>query len=301
MRKIFDSLFILLAMSLLPSMAHASFFAAAHPDDIELFMGGAVLSDLQSGAPTIFIVLTGGDAGAGTGAVAPGYGINIYSNGYAKTRISAHVSAVRFAAGTAGTPIEATTWGTVTIAGKVVDYAKFGSVYSYHLYLPDGGFGGAGFPGTNYQSLQKLYGSQIASVDSYGSVKNSYTRADVLAVLRGILAKHGAGVSKWINLQESNTALSPNDHSDHTHASLFMQEAASSYPCYSLAKFIDYDTANRPENLSEARIRDKFAMWGALNSGLIDLGNPRTYEPGHNVWVPREYLSTLAGQGSCVF
>ena len=291
------NLIVSLALVGASSVAQSAVFVGAHADDIELFMSQNMLGDLRGQAPTVFIVGTAGDAGAGKGE-----GSNIYSNSYGAVRSAAHVAAVRFAMSQSGARVPQTVASTESMGGKTINVLTVGNVKFYNLMLPDGNFGGTGYPSTGNQSLSYLNTGRISTITSLDNLNTRYTLPELRATLRDIVTKNMRGIpTVWVNLQDDASGTNPSDHSDHTTLSRITQDALASNTCVHRALFVDYDTANRPVNLNANQINDGFAVFGTLNAYLVNQGNPSTYDGGHTQWLSRQYYRTVHGTGSCNF
>src|SRR5690606_24321463 len=112
----------------------AAVFIGAHPDDVELFMGRSASVDVYTNNPTVFIVITAGDAG-NMASVGP----NSKGIPYYRARLRGHEAAVRFWKGLNGLPVPATVYSTELVGTKNIEKATFGNIVLYNLNLPDGG------------------------------------------------------------------------------------------------------------------------------------------------------------------
>lgn len=274
--------------------AHAAVFFGAHPDDIELFMNRNASTDVYVNSPTVFVLTTAGDGGNGGG------GYNSHGTPYYRARLAGHEYALRFWQSLNGQPVAQVSYSRETIAGKSIEKATFGNVVIYNLNLPDGNMDGSGFSTTGSQSLAKLRAgliSQIVSVDN-----NSYTLAQLKQVILEIIRINNIGTpTVWVNIQDPDGSYNPGDHSDHLTTGQLVLDAIQTTPCINKVMYVDYDSANRPENMTVAEKNIHVGTWGALNSGLVNSGNTNTWEPGHNSWLGRQYMRTSASGIACNF
>lgn len=287
--------FVAIACLLVATPAVGSVYVGAHPDDIELFMGRNAADDVSSGARVVFILLTAGDAGYGTGVGANAYGIPYY-----RARLDAHEKAVRFWASLKGLRPPQSTKSVGPILGHQVERVDIGPMVTlYNLNLPDGG-------GINpdAQSLRKLMSGEIATITSVDGGA-SYTQVELGAVIRNIIAVTHAGVfATWVNFQDEDATINPGDHEDHLAAGALVAYALagdSGFSCVNKARFTGYSTQDLPLNLSPADQVGHSATWGVINGALVDEGNPTTWDSTHLAWLGKQYYRQEIGTGTCSY
>jgi LmbE family N-acetylglucosaminyl deacetylase len=270
---------------------HASVFIAAHPDDIELFMSVNASADVKNGARTVFILTTAGDNGYKTSVGDNDSGIPYY-----RARLIAHEKAIRFwrsLSGKKGTP---TQYQTMVVAGHTIERADIDDVTIVNMNLPDG----VATDGTTLTGL--LYG-QVATLTTIDG-SNTYTLPDLKETIRQIIAQTQHGVSDiWVNFQNEDTSVNVNDHADHNATARIVAAAlaeSTPFACTHKARYLDYVVGTLPVNETDDQRDVHYATWGALNSGLFDNGNRTTYEPTHNVWLGRQYVTLTPGPGNCM-
>lgn len=277
--------------------ASAAAFIVAHPDDIELFMNRNAANDIVSGAQSVFIVTTAGDAGSGN------KGWNLHGIPYYRARLAGHEAALRFLQGTNGNALEKTRYSTEVIGQYAIEKASFGNVVIYNLNLPDGNVDGGGYSSTGYQSLRRLLDGRIATITSVDG-KNTYSLSALKTVLQSLISiNHRASPTVWVNTQDHDAQINPGDHVDHMSTGELVTSALRLRPfnCINIAHFQDYSIASLPENMSADEKNRHAGTWGALNTGLINSGNYPSWEPGHNSWLGRQYYRTEEGSGNCHF
>src|ERR1700761_4961757 len=134
-----------------------SFYFAAHEDDWQLFMDPTAFEDVLGGAAKpVFVYVTAGDDGLGTGSGGRKYP-------YYLARENGAANAMRFMADADRTPT-AETDGQMTFNGHPIRRTSYHNTVGYFLRLPDGDALGQGFSGTGYQSLKKLANGDIATL-----------------------------------------------------------------------------------------------------------------------------------------
>lgn len=293
----------LLAMALLvpaASPAISSIFIAAHADDVALFMAQNAWTDLQGGDRSVFILTTASDDGHGD------YLPNPVGKSFYKARQDGHERVIRFWLGSAGAPVGATATSHVLINGKSVERTVIDNrIVLYQLHLPDGGYNGSGYASTGNRSLARLLAGAIPTISAVtaGNPTN-YSLAELRAVIRAIVLQHGHGqASVWVNMLDEDSSRNPGDHSDHNATGRLMAGvlAVAPLPCANVARYASYANAAKPANMPAASSLYHHASWGALNSALVDGGNPSTWDNGHNSWMGRQYFVAQAGSGPCTF
>ena len=161
MKRIFLLLLIFVFALKAQAQVQVSYYVVADADDWQLFMGAKLISDLDAGGKAVLITLTAGDEGNGNTA------FNGSSIAYYLAKERGGVFSSKFVADYMNTPYPETylvpTAQTVVISGKTLTKYVYGnangvgSVVNYFLRLPDGGPTGAGFSGTAFKSLKKLF------------------------------------------------------------------------------------------------------------------------------------------------
>ncbi len=280
--------------------ALSSIFIAAHADDVALFMAQNAWTDLQDGDPTVFILTTAGDDGHGD------FQPNPTGRSYIKARQEGYERVLRFWLGSGGTPLSATTTGTVIINGKAVERTILNNrIVLYQFNLPDGNYDGNGFSATGNRSLSKLLAGAIPTLSAVTSGNpTNYSLAELQGTLRAIVLQHNHGTSSvWVNMLDENTSRNPGDHADHNATGRLMAGVLGAAPlqCANIARFTSYSNASRPANLSAASSAYHTASWSVVNSGLIDGGNAGTWDSTHNGWLGRQYFVSQLGSGPCNF
>ncbi|HLX79985.1 MAG TPA: PIG-L family deacetylase [Burkholderiales bacterium] len=281
------------ALARLPG--RASFFIAAHPDDIELFMARNAWSDIKrKHVKTVFVVLTAGDAGQGKtsdGVREP----------YYRAREIGHQRAVRYWASLSDAESVVPREEVVTISGQVLQRQSIGEdIALYNVRLPDGNGQGTGYPATGQQSLTLLRSGGIPAIRSIDS-KLLLSYDELKALMQGIVAHEARGSRKiWIHIIDEDGGSNPSDHADHTATSEMVRDALSEYPytCASFARYTSYANARKPQNYSLKDSVTHVATMDVLNSGLIDGGHAKT---SHDPWLKKQYFRSRDRRSLCNF
>ncbi|MGB8120887.1 MAG: hypothetical protein WCF56_19520, partial [Pseudolabrys sp.] len=121
-----------------------SFYFAAHEDDWQLFMNPSAFKDVIGGATkTVFVHLTAGDAGLGTG-------LGGRKHPFYLARENGAEAAMRFMADADGAPGERVA-APMMFNGHSLYRVSYRNTVGYFLRVPDGNASGAGYPQTGFQ------------------------------------------------------------------------------------------------------------------------------------------------------
>jgi len=279
---------VLAALALLgaaPTPAPVSLFVVAHEDDWQLFMNPDATHALDRGGRAVFVHLTAGDGGRGTGGVpVPFY----------RAREEGALRAIRFLVNSR-TPDQRGLGSTmrretVTIAGHHLLRVGYGPVVAYFLRLPDGnGDDGQGYASTGHQSLDRLRTGASPVVTAIDGSARYRGWADLTATLAAILAAERTAAPARLHAPEPDPKLNPGDHDDHRNAGRAAQTVVAASGCVTLTFHDGYDTANRPMNVTGDDLLAVVGAWGATTSALADNGAPSTWGTEHNAWLTRQY------------
>jgi len=277
-----------------------TFFVVAHADDWQLFMGVNSWNDVRAlevlgiDNKVVFIHTTAGDAGLGTGS-------NGKPKPYYVAREDGANRAIRFLAniGEEGTqPVRE----SLLLNGKKLKRIIYKNTVTYYFRLPDGNGDGNGFPGTDNQSLQRLYNGQIDMITSIEGRPRFDDWDDLVETLRAIITLEAQDATNvWINIQDPDETTNSGDHSDHKHTAYAMQDAVSTLPCVNQALFRTYGINQEPVNLVDEDQWKHVALWGVTTSGIADSYHQSTWDSVHNSWLGRQYYRIVQGNGACAF
>ncbi len=262
-----------------------SVYVSAHPDDWQLFMNPNAYNSVKGvNEKVIFIHTTAGDAGDGI------------TNNHYLAREEGSLRAIRFMSNTFtnnGAPGTNMNQTTVNVNGHQILKFTYRNIVAYFLRLPDGDYRGTGYPGTNNQSLQKLYNGSITTISAIDGSASYSSLTDLKNTLKSIVQTESTGSIKF-NLADHDSSINPDDHSDHINSSLIMQDVSSSIGGVTLNLYSEYDTAIRAVNVLNNDFLINAGTWGATASGISDKNFFSTWDNDHNVWLFRQYLRTLA-------
>ncbi len=263
-----------------------SVYVAAHPDDWQLFMNPNAYNSIKgTNEKVIFLHTTAGDGGNGT------------SSAYYTAREEGSLRAIRFMSNTftnAGAPGINMNQATVTVNGHQILKMSYRNAVIYFLRLPDGDYGGQGYPLTGNASLQKLYNGTISSIAAINGSTTYSSLTDLENTMKAIVQSEALPSSTIkFNIADHDSSINPDDHSDHIYSSLIMQDVANSIGGVTLNLYSEYNTASRPVNVFNDNLLINAGTWGATASGISDKTFYSTWDTDHNVWLYRQYLRTI--------
>jgi len=259
-------------------------YVSAHPDDWQLFMNPNAYYDLQNPEnKVVFLHITAGDAGSGTG-----------NTSYYLAREEGSLRAIRFLCNAInyelkqGAEMSAT---QVLINGHLVLRYVYANAVAYFLRLPDGNFTGVGYPIHNHASIQKLYDGSVASFSAIDNSTKYASLNDFIKTIRDLLTLESNTMGEvTFNIADTNATMNPEDHSDHLHSSLIMQNVAKQLKMPSVRLYEEYATDKKDQNVFEDAFLVCAGTWGATASGLSDFYHNSTWNEGHNIWIGRQYF-----------
>ena len=296
--------------------AATSFYFAAHPDDIELFMARNAAYDVASGAKVVFVVTTTGSF-VRTDGVVRVRGAGVYpdlvppsTTPYYLTREAGHAAALADWYKLQNKPFGNNRLTTVTIRGKAVQRTKIGgagsNVIMYNLRLVDGDDEDrSGFTWFRNQSLTDP-SARISAVD--GSA--SYTWTELKSFVNGLIAREQDAADSWVNIPEYWEDGVPEvhyDHDDHKTTGRLVSHALQDYAatsparCIRTIQWIGYATEDAAENYtaSEAALQDK--VWQDIIDAKVRAGGPAIAADPHARWFHRIYASANGVNGVSAF
>jgi LmbE family N-acetylglucosaminyl deacetylase len=268
--------------------ANAALFITAHPDDVAYLMNKNAQNDVRNNYPTVFVLLTAGDAANGTGLAG-----NTNNTPYYRARLKAYELYVQFWRGlNPSLAVAIPRHSVVVISGKYVESVQMGNVVMYFLNLPDNG------------TLSQLAAGSIASVTSISPV-NKYTLAEVKAVIREIIRinNHATAMIN-LNTQDPDSAWNPGDHPDHLATGAIVNAAVSEVPaynCLNLLFYRGYVISGYAPTYDPDELSVHLATIGALNAGLVANGNKSTWDAFHNNFAGKMDFRGVLGSGNCAF
>jgi hypothetical protein len=270
-----------------------SVYFAAHADDWQLFMNPSAFKDVIKGASkTVFVHVTAGDAGAGTGA-------NGRKFPYYRARENGAEAAIRFMADADSSPGEKSE-SHATFNGHPVYRIAYRNTVAYFLRVPDGNPLGGGYARTGFQSLKHLSTGENATLTAIDDSTVYHGWSDLVATLREILVyERGEARLLQINAAERDPRRNPRDHSDHLMTARAADEAARGLPCVRRVAYVDYATMNLPPNLS-AEDRDlESSVYAVTLAGVLAYDHAASWHHYDESFVGRNYFRVTEPNGGC--
>lgn len=217
----------------------------AHQDDDTLFMHRDLRDQLDGGGAMTTVFVTAGDAGQG--------------ETYWLSREAGARAAYSEMTG-------ADSWVNETVSLDI-----FGQSYQiasswladrpevrlYFLRLPDGP-GGRGTAAQGFQSLEKLWMDEIATVSAVDGMA-VMTRIDVLNVMLALMLKHQPDS---LMIPDVFSRYAAGEHSDHRHTARFAMLAHQLYDTeHEIEAFVGYSTRLLPANITGAEFDRAVAVF----------------------------------------
>jgi hypothetical protein len=294
------SVVVLAALAAAPALAgeaappdKVSFYFAAHEDDWQLFMNPSAFDDVAGGAAkTVFVHVTAGDAGIGTGA-------NGRKHPYYRARENGADTAVRFMVD-ANTAPASETAAHLDFNGHEVYRVAYRNTVRYFLRVPDGNPGGTGYAGTGWQSLKRFADGAIDTMTAIDDSAVYHGWGDLVATVRAIMAfERGGATLTQINVADPDPAINPGDHSDHLMTSRLAVEAANDLGCVRRVYYVDYASSKLPENL-DARQRDmESSVFAVTLAGVLALDHGTAWRRYDDWYVGRNYFRVEEPAAAC--
>ncbi|MHC4068256.1 MAG: hypothetical protein ACYS18_04780 [Planctomycetota bacterium] len=270
-----------------------AFYFSAHEDDWQLFMNPNAYRDVQRpSTKVVFVYITAGDDGAGLGNAGR-------ARPYYLARENGAKLSVKFIADANNTPA-ASVNSFATVSGHKIKTFHYRNTVSYFLRLPDGNIEGPGYPATGFQSLKRLREGAIPAMTAIDDSTTYKGWADLTKTLRELIdAERGSAENVWVNIADTNLQRNIGDHADHQHTAQAVLEAVEDLPCVNKALYLNYVTADLPENMPPAEQQIESGTFAALTVGLTQLDHPSPFEPMHRSWLSRHYFRTEPAKQKC--
>ena len=259
-------------------------YVSAHPDDWQLFMNPNAYFDLQKPEnKVIFLHITAGDAGSGTG-----------NTSYYLAREEGSLRAIRFLCNAItndlkqGAEMSET---QVLINSHLVLRYGYANAVAYFLRLPDGNLTGVGYPIHRHASLKKFYEGSVTTLSAIDKSTKYQSLDDLVATISDLVTLESNAIGEVsFNIADTNAEINPEDHSDHIHSSLIMQKVAKQLKIPSVRLYEEYATNLKDQNVFDDAFLVCAGIWGATASGLSDYYHDSTWNEGHNIWIGRQYF-----------
>ncbi|HEY5128841.1 MAG TPA: hypothetical protein VIJ35_16390 [Bradyrhizobium sp.] len=270
-----------------------SFYFAAHEDDWQLFMNPSAFEDVINGAAkTVFIHMTAGDAGLGTGRNGRKHPLYLARENGAET-------AVRFMADADDIPARKLV-SHQSFNGHPIYRISYRNTVSYFLRVADGNPQGGGYQHTGFQSLKRLAdgaNNRLAAVDG-STVYRGWD--DLVSTVRKIVDfERGRAPLVQLNVAETDARTNPNDHSDHLLTAKAALDAVSELACVRRVYYIDYASSRLPENL-DAQQRDReSSVFAVTLAGVLALDHRTSWHHYDTSFVGRNYFRVEEATARC--
>jgi hypothetical protein len=270
-----------------------SFYFAAHEDDWQLFMNPSAFLDVADAkTKAVFVHLTAGDAGLGTGTGGRKFPYYLARENGAET-------AIRFMADAGNSPL-AKNESTVRFNGHSIYRVADRNTMAYFLRLPDGNLTGAGFSTTGNQSLSRFAAGQISTLPAIDGSTSYRGWADLVSTLRALLNfERGSAGSVRINVAEPDAHINPDDHPDHLMTSKAALDAAKDLTCANRAYYVEYASSGLPENLDPQGRDLEISVLAVTASGIMAFDHGSIWQQHHRSYLGRNYFRVENGTGHC--
>jgi hypothetical protein len=261
-----------------------SFYFSAHEDDWQLFMNPSAFRDVLDGIRTIFVHLTAGDGGLGTGTGG-------HKRAYYLAREHGAELAIRFMADAGDYLIPTESASTQqAIHGHPIRRVAYRDTVSYFLRLPDGNPEGTGYADTGHQSLKRLAEGQIRTLTAIDGTTTYRGWRDLVTVLRGLIEfERGNARSLHLHVPELDPALNLDDHADHIATAKAAVAAADGMSGTELLHHVGYASAERPENVGGYDRDMKCAVYAVTLAGVMAFGHPTAWPHYDQAFIARNY------------
>jgi len=264
-----------------PSYRKASFYFAAHPDDWQLFMNPFAFLDVADTATkVVFVHMTSGDAGLGTGTGGRKHPLYLAREHGAEL-------AIRFMADANGAPKDKIE-SVIAVNGHSIRRIGYKNTVNYVLRLPDGNPAGSGYPETGNQSLQRLANGDIDTCTAIDGSAAHHGWADLVATLCAIVDVEGARCAAIdLHIPEPDPVINPGDHADHLATARAALDAAGWRTSARWHYHLGYSSAALAENLTPQQRDMKCAVFAVTVAGVLALDHGATW---------RQYDQAYAGR-----
>lgn len=258
------------------------FYAVAHPDDWQLFMGIEAYRDIQdSSNKVVFIITTAGDATFNNPSV---------NMKFALARENGVLNSVRFCSDMKSELDSSCRIKRGVINDHRILHYPYKNVVTYFLRLPDGCLS-AGYKG---QSLEYLYQHRIDALQSIDGQETYSGWDDLVQTTRSIIQKELDGQT-WsaINFPDFDERYNPRDHPDHRYTGKIALEASAYFPYMNRVAYVDYDVAKRAINLSPEDISIKAGIFALADFGITEYRERSAFDQRHISFLMRSYSRTV--------
>ncbi|MCE4566415.1 discoidin domain-containing protein [Maribellus sp. CM-23] len=263
-----------------------SVFVCAHPYDWQLFMNPNAYQSLkQNGEKTIFIHLTSGDEGNGISN-------NLYLAKEEGSKRGVRHMSNTFASGSGiGANMDSK---IIKINNHNINCSSYRNGTMFFLRLPDAKHDGEGYPVHSNSSIQKLYKSEIDSIEAIDKSSTYTSVEDLKATLKEMIGTV-ANSDDLINFHmiDDSLEINPGIHSDRLYTSKIFFEIARESDFYTLYMYKSQSSAVEGKNVSGNNLLNNFGAWSATCSGVTDLLFRSGWGAQNNLLLERQYYRYL--------
>lgn len=271
-----------------------SLYFSAHEDDWQLFMNPSAFLDVLDGnTKCVFVHMTAGDAGLGTGTGGR-------QHPYYLARENGAESAIRFMVDSDNRlPVEMVAT-PAPLNGHPVRRVSYRNTVAYFLRVPDGSPEGTGYAATGYQSLKRLADGQIGTLSTIDDTTTYRGWSDLVTTLRAMIDfERGRALSVQLHVPELDPTVNPNDHPDHRMTAKCALDAARDLTGARLVHYVNYANINLPENLSLQQRDMKCAVFAVTLAAVLAFDHPISWQHYDQIFVGRTYSRVEEGGGPC--
>jgi hypothetical protein len=271
-----------------------SFYFAAHEDDWQLFMNPSAFQDVLDGAAkTVFVYVTAGDAGLGTGRGGRRWP-------YYRARENGAQDAVRFMADTDHEPARRVE-SRIALNRHNIFRMEYRNTVSYFLRVPDGNIKGEGFEDTGFQSLLRLRKGAIQTMTAVDGSTAYRGWDDLVQTVRAIVdAERGYAPLVQINIAETDQTINPDDHADHQMTAQAALDAVTDLPCVRRVSYVNYHSSKLPENLTAQQRDMESSVFAVTLAGVQAFDHSTSWRHYDGSYVGRNYFRVQEAAGSCM-
>jgi len=256
-------------------------------------MNPSAFQDVIGGAAkTVFVHVTAGDAGLGTGLAGRKHPFYL-------ARENGAEAAIRFMADADATPGERVA-APMVFNGHPIYRVSYSNTVGYFLRVPDGSASGAGYSETSFQSLKRLASGENDVLRAVDGSTTYHGWNDLVATVRSIIAyERGRAALVQLNVAETDTRINPNDHTDHLMTAKAALEAVKDLSCVRRVYYVDYASSRLPQNL-DAQQRDmESSVFAVTLAGVQALDHGTSWHRYDQSFVGRNYFRVQEPAGRC--
>lgn len=270
-----------------------SFYFAGHEDDWQLFMNPSAFQDVIDGAAkTVFVHLTAGDAGLGTG-------LGGRKHPFYLARENGAEAAIRFMADADAIPGERVVQ-SATFNGHAIYRVSYRNTVGYFLRVPDGHWSGDGYSETGFQSLRRLASGENAILRAVDGSTTYRGWDDLVGTLRAIIAyERGQAGLVQINVAETDVRINPKDHSDHLMTAKAALDAVKDLSCVRRVYYVDYASSQLPQNLNTRQRDMESSVFAVTLAGVQALDHSTSWRHYDESFVGRNYFRVQEPASRC--